>query len=394
MVALQGACLELVRLQEIDISALCVHAACVVSVSLTSLRAETSRPPPSSARLTCWKRHRKKSRVDEEEEEMLGEEEENECEEDGEEEGVEGELESIVLNVSGRLMMVQRDRGVEVDEESEEFLDGPSYMPPFRWVGAQQGAGSSSIDGELVGATVLASGVEGVWAPRGCGRRKPQLRQALWLYCGAAGARVWLPLLPRPGRRSGHEGAHSFMAKRIMLPFQLRIYPLDAILLGAESDTTMYSADPSLPFSLPFCVVERTSQVYLHQILRQLLRRNLGFHAWEIARLCTSLPYFPHSLELLLHEVLEEEATSKDPLPDALLPGVVEFIGEFPRERPRCIVQCARKTEVALWPCLFAAVGRPRILFERCLAAGQLRTAASYLIILQVLQKHHSSTKL
>ncbi|XP_046389380.1 guanine nucleotide exchange factor subunit Rich [Ischnura elegans] len=403
----QGACLELVRLQEIDISALCIHAACVVSVSLTSLRAETTRPPPSNARLTCWKRHRKKSRLEEDEEEaMLGEEEEFESAEEDEGEGGEGgggegELESIVLNVSGRLMMVQRDRGVEVDEEGGEGSgdsgdgewNGSAAVPPFRWVGAQQGATAhgGSVDGELVGATVLASGVEGVWAPRGSGRRKPQLRQALWLYCGAAGARVWLPLLPRPGRRAGHEGAHSFMAKRIMLPFQLRIYPLailfeDAILLGAESDTTVFSSDPSLPFSLPFCVVERTSQVYLHQILRQLLRRNLGFHAWEIARSCTSLPYFPHSLELLLHEVLEEEATSKDPLPDALLPGVVEFIGEFPRERPRCIVQCARKTEVALWPCLFAAVGRPRTLFEHCLAAGQLRTAASYLIILQNLE--------
>jgi hypothetical protein len=303
--------IEVYKVQVIDISALAVHPACIVSVTLTSLRTETGR-------------------------------------------GQHNNSENIVLNVSGRLLMVQR-----------EVQSGERYtcsMP-----------------------TVLASCVENVWVPSTRKTEKAHLTEALWLFCGAHGMRVWLPLYPKDGDKT-----HTFMSKRIMLPFHLKIYPLailfeDAIILGAENDTVLYTSDSNSPFSLPFSVLQRTSQVYLHQILRQLIRRNLGYHAWEIARSCMSLPYFPHSLELLLHEVLEEEATSKEPIPDAQLPSVIEFIMEFPVYL-QTVVQCARKTEIALWPYLFSAAGKPKDLFQECMTKRQLDTAASYLIILQNLE--------
>lgn len=83
---------DVIKVQAIDISALAVHPACIVSITLTSLRTENVRNKEKNS-------------------------------------------ESIVLNVSGRLLLVQR---------GEKYT---SLMP-----------------------TVLASCVENVWVP---GRRKP-----------------------------------------------------------------------------------------------------------------------------------------------------------------------------------------------------------------------------
>ncbi|XP_033636586.1 RAB6A-GEF complex partner protein 1-like isoform X2 [Asterias rubens] len=332
------------RIQDLSLANFVPHPTSLVSLTLTSLRSETVSPEIAN--------HTK-------------------------------EAESLITNVAGRLLMLQRDR-LKPPSVTNAPLDKRKHNEmPF------------------IAPVVLASSVENMWTTSRSNRDKPHLMEALWLGCGAAGMKVWLPLFPQ--KNSKHH--HSFLSKRIMLPFQLRIYPLavlfeDAVVLGAATDTLSYepqtpSAADNKPTILPFSTLERTTQIYLHHILRQLLRRNLGIHALQIARSCISLPYFPHVLELMLHSVLEEEATASEPIPDALLPRVVAFIEEFPQFL-QTIVHCARKTEIALWPYLFRTIGSPEELFEQCIKTGALQTAASYLLILQNLEppkvsRHHAT---
>ncbi|RXN13604.1 RAB6A-GEF complex partner 1 [Labeo rohita] len=314
-------------LQEVSMSRYIPHPSLVVSVTLTSVRTETgiTLKAPQQA-----------------------------C-----------SAESILLNLAGQLIMLQRDRSGPQVREKDTPANQTKLLP-------------------FCPPVVLAQCVENVWTTCRNNRKKRHLMEALWLSCGEAGMKVWLPLFPRD-----HRKPHSFLSRRIMLPFHINIYPLtvlfeDALILGASNETVLFDGpgSSSLEALFPFCTVERTSQIYLHHILRQLLVRNLGEQALMLAQSCATLPYFPHVLELMVHVVLEEEATSREPIPDPLLPTVAKFVTEFPLFL-QTIVHCARKTEYALWNYLFAAVGNPKDLFEECLMAQDLDTAASYLIILQ-----------
>ncbi|KAI7868750.1 RIC1-domain-containing protein [Spinellus fusiger] len=138
--------------------------------------------------------------------------------------------------------------------------------------------------------------------------------------------------------------------------------------------------------SLGFMIykISTKTHLFLHHFLRHLLKRDIEEDAVVFAKMYEKLVYFSHALEILLHTVLEEEAGQLlgD---DAILPLVIKFLDHFPHALD-VIVSCARKTEVALWDHLFSVVGKPKDLFELCLADDRLRTATSYLIILQTMQ--------
>lgn len=186
--------------------------------------------------------------------------------------------------------------------------------------------------------------------------------------------------------------------------------------------------------------------MFLQQILRNYLERAQLKEAVLFASFYKPLAYFSHSLEILLHDVLEDEADALSPsilpksssqgsivehvtpsssfqgLPesvtspagsqcysltssgskreeistqkDARMPYVVAFLDHFD-ESLEVVVNCARKTEIARWHYLFSFVGQPRDLFELCLVAGNYKTAGSYLLVLhnlEPLEESHRQT--
>eukprot|EP00123_Amoebidium_parasiticum_P011332 comp20653_c0_seq1/m.26793 comp20653_c0_seq1/g.26793 ORF comp20653_c0_seq1/g.26793 comp20653_c0_seq1/m.26793 type:complete len:1202 (-) comp20653_c0_seq1:441-4046(-) len=260
---------------------------------------------------------------------------------------------SLVINVAGRLSVMDLTEPLPTGNAQPKAL-------------------------QISDAIVLSDGVENVWIPRKLPQGRHGMGDALFLSTRLGGMKVSLPLY----------SSDANVARRVILPFLLNVYPMsvffeEGVVLGVVQEVAL---DVGKDQAFDFVKFEHKTQMYLHHMLRHLLRRNMQDYARLLAWRCHSLPYFAHALELMLHEVLEEESSSPMGISqDALLPQVVEFVAQFP-EYLEVIAHCARKTEVALWDFLFARVGDPRTLFERCLTERRLHTASSYLVILQNLE--------
>jgi hypothetical protein len=163
------------------------------------------------------------------------------------------------------------------------------------------------------------------------------------------------------------------------------------------------------------------TQLFLPYVLRhQLCEANDTAAAFGLAHQYQNLSYFPHALEILLHHVLDDEVdrNPKDEDKDTNnnrdnrdndedksgsesssarrpLPAVLSFLQLVlpPPTYLSTVVQCVRKTELSSWRTLFAHLPPPLTLFEQALSLSDLKTASSYLIVLQGLEEADDSSE-
>ncbi|VDO37089.1 unnamed protein product [Onchocerca flexuosa] len=120
-------------------------------------------------------------------------------------------VDTVFMNICGRLIMLNPVKRESIANDSSDD-DGASF--------------------QLSRPMLIASYVEQIWHYAAdeadnmfC--RKPHLTHALWLNCGAKGMKVWMPLFTaRRTNDTNYNSCHSFISKRIMLPFELDFAPL------------------------------------------------------------------------------------------------------------------------------------------------------------------------
>lgn len=159
------------------------------------------------------------------------------------------------------------------------------------------------------------------------------------------------------------------------------------IVLGLDADLVQRR---DIQFAL-YRLSIRT-QLFLPQVLQHYISSFDSAAASSLSHRYQQLPYFSHALEILLHNVLDEEVDTSPSPEDALLPSVISFLSSFP-DYLDIIVQCTRKTEVRSWRTLFAHLPAPLELFETSLAKDLLKTAGGYLLVLHNFNDLESSSE-
>ncbi|KAF8469105.1 RIC1-domain-containing protein [Kalaharituber pfeilii] len=285
---------------------------------------------------------------------------------------------SVLFLVDGKLALLQPGSGEdgEVKYEMRVLEKNVEYYclmrdQPLQFVG-QPGTPISQTPAQMVSA--------------GNGNFEGGLRDSLWVFDGKD-LKAWIDVQEVMRSARGESRELPMLVKVGVDFYPMSILLSKGIILGIESELVQRR---DIQFSY-FKFSTRT-QLFIHHFLRFLLANGNSEAALQLAAHFESLAYFPHALEVLLHDVLDEEADSIPDPSEAVLPDVVRFLTNF-RQYLDIIVQCTRKTEVASWRHLFSVVGSPQVLFEESLARGNLKTAGGYLLILHTMEQLSSSSK-
>lgn len=208
------------------------------------------------------------------------------------------------------------------------------------------------------------------------------LRDSLWYFDGT-GFHVWSDIQDVLARAPAELGRDLPPAVAVPLDFS----PVSAvvgkgIVSGIEADLVQ-RRDVNFSF---FRHAPRT-QLFLPQLLRYHLTEYNSPAALHLSKSYQHLPYFPHALEVLLHDVLDAEVDNPPSPPEtALLPTVLSFLSSFSFYLD-VVCNCTRKTELRSWQTLFSYLPPVIELFEQSLAQDKLNTAAGYLLVLHAFEE-------
>jgi RAB6A-GEF complex partner protein 1 len=210
------------------------------------------------------------------------------------------------------------------------------------------------------------------------------LRDSLWTFSGSD-LRMWSDV--RDVLRRALEGSLTDNLSLLSVPVDF--YPISILLnkgivLGIESDLVQRRDLPFAQLRTPI----RTHLFIPYLLQHHLLVEHDAPAAAALAQQYEHLSYFAHALEVLLHNVLDQEAditSRREDQSGSLLPTVLSLLYSSLSEPSylSTIVQCIRKTEIASWPILLAHLPPPAVLFEQALQLDDLKTATGCLIVLQ-----------
>lgn len=214
------------------------------------------------------------------------------------------------------------------------------------------------------------------------------LRDSLWYFDGTT-MQIWPDMLDVLSSAPSELGRD--LPSPVAVPTDF--YPLSTmvekgILTGLEVDIVQRR---DVDFS--FFRSNSRTHLFIPSLLRHHLAQYDSSAALHLSHSFQILPYFAHSLEILLHNVLDEEVDAPPESSDlALLPSVLSFLSSFPAYLD-IVAGCTRKTELRSWRTLFHYLPPVQSMFEESLQKGMLKTAGSYLLILHAFDEDSFNTE-